>query len=207
MSNAWLNKWNEIYSKPAYAFGKLPNEFLKEQLEKLPVGNILFGAEGEGRNAVYAAKLGWTVNAFDISEVGQQKALKFAESESVIIDYKVGYLPNLAFEKESFDTIALIYAHFPSKIRSQYHKKLDMLLKKDGFLILEAFSKNHLPYRKENPKIGGPNTLENLFSIEEIKEDFKNYEFIILEEKVITLNEGYGHVGKGSVIRCLAKKN
>ena len=59
MKDTWLNKWNERYSKSAYAYGTEPNEYLKEQLEKLEVGKILFGAEGEGRNAVYLAGLGY----------------------------------------------------------------------------------------------------------------------------------------------------
>jgi len=57
----------------------LPNNYLKEQLSKLDVGSILFPAEGEGRNAVFAARLGWTVSAFDISTEGKLKAIKLAE--------------------------------------------------------------------------------------------------------------------------------
>jgi hypothetical protein len=33
----------------------------KEQLIKIPAGSILFPAEGEGRNAIYAATQGWNV--------------------------------------------------------------------------------------------------------------------------------------------------
>jgi hypothetical protein len=67
MTDPWLDRWNDRYSKEEFAFGVHPNDYLKEQLEKLPIGKILFPAEGEGRNAVFAAKLGWTVSAFDIS--------------------------------------------------------------------------------------------------------------------------------------------
>lgn len=73
-NNEWLQGWNSRYSDTAYAYGKSPNQFLKEQLEKLPIGNILFPAEGEGRNAVFAATLGWKVSAFDISDEGLKKS-------------------------------------------------------------------------------------------------------------------------------------
>ena len=41
-----------------FAYGEQPNNYLKEQLEKLAVGTILFPAEGEGRNAVLQPNLG-----------------------------------------------------------------------------------------------------------------------------------------------------
>lgn len=79
MEDKWINKWNDRYSKNGFAFGEAPNDYLKEQLEKLDTGTILFPAEGEGRNAVFAAKLGWTVSAFDISVEGKNKAILLAK--------------------------------------------------------------------------------------------------------------------------------
>ena len=46
-----------------------------------------------------------------------------------------------------------------------------------------------------------------LFSIDELKSDFVNYEIIELAEKEIELNEGLFHNGKGSVIRFVGRKN
>lgn len=206
MTDPWLQRWNERYSKEDYAFGTAPNDYLKEQLEKFPPGNILFAAEGEGRNAIHAAKLGWKVSAFDISSVGKQKALRLATDNQVTIDYQVGELPDLEYEDASFDAIALIYAHFPAAIKSAYHKLLDKYLKPDGIIIFEAFSKNHLAYKLKNEKVGGPSDIESLFSIEEIGSDFPGYEVIELTEMVIDLNEGPYHSGEGSVIRFTGRK-
>jgi Methyltransferase domain len=206
MQNSWLERWNDRYRKDEYAFGIQPNEYLKKQLVKLKVGTILFPAEGEGRNAVFAGKLGWAVSAFDISTEGKNKALRLAENNHVAVDYQIGELPTLRYDSEQFDVIALIYAHFPGNIRSKYHKLLDKYLRKEGIIILEAFSKNHLEYRLKNEKVGGPTDLENLFSIEEVKSDFDNYEIIELVEEEIELNEGLYHNGKGSVIRFVGRK-
>ena len=109
-------------------------------------GTILFPAEGEGRNAVFAAKLGWTVSAFDISVEGKNKTLKLAEANKVVIDYQVGELQTLNYSAGQFDAIALIYAHFPADIKSLYHKTLDKYLRKNGVIIFEAFSKTHIDY-------------------------------------------------------------
>lgn len=128
INDIWTARWNERYSKDAFAYGEEPNNYLKEQLTKLSVGTILFPAEGEGRNAVFAAKLGWTVSAFDISKEAKIKAMRLAEKNNVKIDYKVGELQSLDFGIEQFDVIALIYAHFPASIKSLYHKTFDKYL-------------------------------------------------------------------------------
>ena len=204
MNESWTDRWNERFSKEEFAYGEEPNNYLKEQLEKLDVGKILFAAEGEGRNAVYAAKLGWTVSAFDISVEGKRKALLLAEKNQVSIDYKVGELQTLDYNLEQFDAIAFIYAHFPAEIKSFYHKTLDKYLHKNGIVIFEAFSKKHIDYISKNEKVGGPRDIASLFSMDEIKSDFVNYEELIEQE--IELNEGLFHNGTGSVIRFVGRK-
>jgi len=206
MNDTWTERWNDRYSNEAFAYGEEPNLYLKEQLEKLSTGDILFAAEGEGRNAVFAAKLGWNSSAFDISIEGKNKALQLAESNNVSIDYRVGELETLDFKTNQFDAIALIYAHFPAGIKSAYHKTLSHYLKKGGIVIFEAFSKNHLSYIAKNEKVGGPKEIDMLFSIAEIEDDFNNFEIITLEEKEIELNEGLFHNGLGSVIRFVGRK-
>ena len=206
MNESWVDRWNARYSNEEFAYGEQPNHYLKEQLEKLKIGSILFPAEGEGRNAVFAARLGWNVSAFDISTEGKSKALRLAEKNKVAIDYQVDEIQNLNYRPVQFDAIALIYAHFPADIKSDYHKMLDTYLRRNGVVIFEAFSKKHLDYIAKNEKVGGPKELDMLFSIDEIKSDFSNYEIVELEEKEIELSEGQFHNGKGSVIRFVGKK-
>lgn len=108
MDELWIQKWEERYGQDEFAYGIAPNNYLKSQLEKLQSGKILFAAEGEGRNAVFAAGLGWKVFAFDISAEGKRKATLLAKANQVTIDYKVGFLPELVYPTEGFDAIALI---------------------------------------------------------------------------------------------------
>ncbi|SHK81306.1 class I SAM-dependent methyltransferase [Chryseobacterium polytrichastri] len=204
--NTWLDRWDERYSNDEFAYGTQPNNYLKDQLQKLEPGSILFPAEGEGRNAVFAAQLGWQVSAFDISSEGKNKALQLAESNNVTIDYQVGELQTLNFQEEQFDAIALIYAHFPAEIKSSIHKMLDKYLRKGGYIIFEAFSKKHLELVLKNEKVGGPKDIGSLFSIDEITSDFPNYDIIELIETEIELNEGLFHNGTGSVIRFVGQK-
>jgi ubiquinone/menaquinone biosynthesis C-methylase UbiE len=189
-----------------FAYGEQPNLYLKDQLLKLNPGTILFPAEGEGRNAVFAATQGWHVSAFDISVEGKKKAMRLAQANHVSIDYQVGELQNLNYQPEQFDAIALIYAHFPAAIKSQYHQMLNKLLRKGGVIIFEAFSKKHLDYIARNEKVGGPRDIAMLFSVDEIKSDFANYDILELKEEEVELKEGLFHNGIGSVIRFVGRK-
>jgi len=199
-------KWDERYKDNEFAYGTEPNVFFKEWLLKFEPGKILMPADGEGRNGVFAAQLNWNVISFDLSAEGQQKALKLAKENKVSLDYIVGDLEQLEFKKNSFDAIGLIYAHFSAETKSKLHKKLNDYLKPGGIVIFEAFSKRHLDLKKANPKVGGPDNSNDLFSTAEILADFEKFEILYLEEEEIILNEGKFHIGAGSVIRFVGKK-
>jgi ubiquinone/menaquinone biosynthesis C-methylase UbiE len=198
--------WNDRYGKASFAYGTEPNVFLAQQLPPMPLGNILFVAEGEGRNAVYAANLGWQVAAFDQSLEGQKKAFELAKENNVKIDYKVGELLEIKYEPNSFNVAVLIFAHFNAEDKKQYHQIISTYVKQGGFIIFEAFSKTHLQYNSKNPTVGGPANEGMLFSKDEILNYFSNFETLILEEIVYELNEGDFHKGEGSVIRYVGKK-
>jgi 2-polyprenyl-3-methyl-5-hydroxy-6-metoxy-1,4-benzoquinol methylase len=115
--------WNARYNTESYAYGKNPNQYFKDQIDLLPPGKILLAAEGEGRNAVYAASLGWEVFAYDFSENAYQKAMALAQEKQVKINYQIASLSDLTFADAFFDAIGLIYVHFPDSIRTSNHQK------------------------------------------------------------------------------------
>jgi SAM-dependent methyltransferase len=193
--------WDERYSQPEYAYGELPNAYFKSRLQGLPQGKILLPAEGEGRNAVYAATLGWEVDAFDQSVQGKQKAEALARKNNVKINYRLGECGELSYPPNTFDVIGLIYVHFPPTQREMYHRRLITYLKPGGMVILEGFSKKHEEFQRINPTAGGPRDADMLFSIEEMLHDFTDLEFTSLDEEEIDLREGIYHSGKAMVIR------
>lgn len=203
--------WDKRYATQEYAYGKLPNRFFQENLDQLKKqgqvqGKIILPAEGEGRNAVYAAQQGMSVFAFDTSIEGKKKADQLALDHSVSIDYQVGSLEDLDYPKSSFQVGALIYAHFPPTKRSAIHREIGKLIQPEGILILEGFSKRNIAFRKLNPSIGGPQQPDFLFSEEEIRNDFSAFDILLLEEAEVDLEEGNFHRGRGSVIRFVGVK-
>lgn len=198
-NKSMINMWNERYAQDEYIYGIEPNMFFKEQLDKLKAGKILLPAEGEGRNANYAAQCGWDVIAFDNSIEAKKKAEKLAKTNQQKIDYRISSLEEFNEAEGSFDVIALVYVHTPK--RHESHKNILRFLKPGGTLILEGFAKNQLTYNT-----GGPRKLELLFSKEELLKDFESLNNIDIKELDIVLNEGEYHKGKASVIRLIAKK-
>jgi 2-polyprenyl-3-methyl-5-hydroxy-6-metoxy-1,4-benzoquinol methylase len=193
------SSWDERYSSSRFYYGINPNQFYKENLVRLKTGKILLPAEGEGRNAVFAAKLGWQVFAFDNSRVAREKALKLAAENGVKIDYRLLSYDEVDYTPESFDAIALIYAHNPN--RMQVHKKMVQLLKPGGIIIIEGFSKDQLSFNS-----GGPKNKDLLFSVDELKNDFSELQSVMVWEEIVELSEGDGHKGKASVVRMIGEK-
>lgn len=193
--------WNERYAIEDYAYGTEPNQFLKNELESLKPGKILFPAEGEGRNAVYAARRGFDVYAFDPSLEGRKKAIVLAETNAVSIDYQLAAYEDAQYAVNSFDVLVLTFCHMPLSKREDIHKKLISFLKPGGKLILEGFSKDQI-----NNNTGGPRDVEMLFSEKELRSDFSSLQSISVSEQTTLLNEGLYHKGEASVIRCLGIK-
>src|SRR5690606_6728780 len=67
-------KWDRLYRRKGYVFGKDPAPSLLEHYTRLPVGRVLDIAMGEGRNAVFLAKKGFDVVGVDISPEAVRKA-------------------------------------------------------------------------------------------------------------------------------------
>jgi SAM-dependent methyltransferase len=194
--------WNERYSSEEYVYGENPNYFLKEQLEKITVpGKLLLPGEGEGRNAVYAAKLGWEVEAYDQSTTGKLKAIKLADKNNVKINYHIEDLLEFTPSKNFYDAVAIIYVHLNTKLRKSFNEKIIEALKPGGKIILELFSKEQL-----GKSSGGPQDLEMLYSLDEIKKDFSSLKSIILKEETINIEEGEKHSGEANVVRFVGEK-
>jgi SAM-dependent methyltransferase len=193
--------WDTRYSVINHVYGKEPNGFFASQLEKSSPGSILLPGEGEGRNAVYAATRGWTVDAFDQSITGREKALKFASEKSVHINYIVSDLGDYHFKPNHYDMAALIFFHLDNSDRQFLHRAVYNSLKPGGLLILEAFHKEQLINGT-----GGPRSLEMLFNEEELSLDFALLETLLLEKRNIVLDEGAFHQGESTVIRYIGKK-
>lgn len=194
--------WEQRYREEGFAYGVKPNELFRAFINCHNPGKVLLPAEGEGRNAVYAALKGWDVDAYDFSEKAIENALDFAAEHKVSINYIHNSHTDLDKYEQCYDVIALIYAHVPNDIRRQFHHQLAGLLKPGGWFVMEAFTPEQL-----GRDSGGPKDINMLYSPETVHKDFQDaFEFELFETVEETLDEGKYHVGKASFIRMIARK-
>jgi hypothetical protein len=192
--------WNGRYRDESYAYGTLPNEFIAQSIQELTPGKIYFPAEGEGRNAVYAATKGWKVWAADQSEEGKKKAMQLAKNHNVEIHYHVGNAMHYTCP-EPLDAVGLCYFHTPETVLAPMYSYIFGQIKQGGTVLLEGFSEKNLGLGS-----GGPQDLSRLFTEAKIKTLLSGFQNIKVWEECVQLNEGQYHQGTAWVIRAIAEK-
>jgi SAM-dependent methyltransferase len=193
--------WNERYSENEFVYGEAPNVYFAEELSKLKPGTIILPCDGEGRNAVHAARQGWNAHAFDLSEAGKLKADGLALKYGVKINYQLLDAALALYPAASADAVAIIYTHLPKEVRKKLYQNIIHWLKPGGKIILETFCPEQL---KNNS--GGPKDIDMLNTKEILSEDFKELKINYLEYARIQLSEGKYHEGPADVIRMIATK-
>lgn len=192
--------WNNRYAENEIVYGRLPNQFFKNFIDTHKPGTILLPAEGEGRNAVYAAGKGWKVDAFDFSVEAQKKAAALSKRMNLDINYRVEEIENFIADKK-YDAVGLVYVHLPQNIRKPFHQQIHNSIRSGGYLIFEAFAKEQIHFDS-----GGPKDASLLYDAPTVCSDFPFLHIISCGQKEIELNEGVFHKGKASVLQLIGQK-
>ena len=192
--------WDQRYKENDWVYGEAPNAFFKAFIDQQSPGTLLLPAEGEGRNAIYAASTRWTVEAFDYSPVAREKALAAAAAKGVKIRYD---LQDIALFNPSkhYDMVALLYVHLPEPLRHAFHTAIYKSIKPGGFLVLEAFAKEQIGFDS-----GGPKDPSLLYDARSICQDFSFLHQLSCEQKEVILDEGPFHKGKAAVVRLTGQR-
>ena len=193
--------WDERYSTDEYAYGKDPNEFLAKNYGAIPKGKVLSLAEGEGRNAVFLAKQGYSVTAVDGSRVGLEKARKLAEENGVEVKFIHADLVEFDLGVAEWDGIVSIFCPLPSVQRKEVHKKVVAGLKQNGVFLVEAYRPEQLEYGT-----GGGKSPDAMTTKESLSQELNALKFTHLMELERNVVEGIYHTGLGAVVQAIAKK-
>lgn len=196
--------WDDRYNQAEFVYGTEPNDFLKAEAQRLPLGRVLCLAEGEGRNAVYLATLGHDVWAVDQSAVGLAKAQDLADANGVSIHTTVADLESFEISPAAWDGIVSCSAHLPPTVRQRIHRQVVSGLKPGGRFILEAYTVVQL----EIGGVGGPPPAQKdlYMSLAALKEELAGLKFAIGREIERDVNEGQAHRGRSAVVQVVATK-
>ncbi len=189
--------WDERYEKEAFAYGQAPNAFLQAHIKSPPRkgAKALCLADGEGRNGVYLAQLGYQVTSLDFSPAAKVKALFLADQTSVSLDYQLTDLNEYQLQDNHWDLIASIFYQPIVGVRKRHYQKLFAALKPQGLFVLETKSSAE---SKDQDRYPGVLTLiDEIYPLEILFED----------ESVRELNEGDYHKGLQRTSQILARKS
>lgn len=196
--------WDERYQEEG-VYGKAPNPFWIDQLsQRVPqpgADRILLPCEGEGRNAVWAAKHGWRVDAFDASSVALATCQRWASEAGVSVNTVHCDALDFASPPNHYAVIGFFYAHFTSELRQVVHQRATQWLQPGGLVILEGF--NPLQLQRQS---GGPKMIEMLYTPQLLGQDFDALFVHQNTTLVAELNEGPYHQGMAELIRFVGEK-
>lgn len=184
--------WNARFSEPGYAYGESPNDFLRDACRHIAPGRVLSLCEGEGRNAVYLARLGFNVTAVDFSEIALGKANALAAKHGVAINTVLADLAELDLGVGRWDAVISIFAQPPSETRQRLYQCLARGLRPRGAFVLEAKVEIEATARERYPGLAI------------LREEIGPLEIAIGKEKERELNEGRFHVGLQRTVQILA---
>jgi SAM-dependent methyltransferase len=196
-----LQRWNERYSEPGFAYGTEPNDFLASVAGRLPPGPVLTIGEGEGRNAVFLASLGHEVVAVDQSEIGLAKTRQRADERGVPVQTQQADLRNYPIQPGAWAGIVSIFCHLPPSIRIPLYAAVVRGLRPGGIFILEAYTP-----RQCGRGTGGPSSPEMMVSLDNLTDELVGLEFLHAQELEREVREGTYHTGLALVVQLVARR-
>lgn len=194
--------WEERYRAETYAYGKEPNELLRAEAGRIPPGRVLCLAEGEGRNAVYLAGLGYDVTAVDFSAEGLRKAQQLAGERGVALTTLHADLGVFEPERGVFSGVVATFAHLPPDVRRRVHGWVHAALRPAGVFVLEAYSPRQLAH-----DTGGPRDAALCMTLEGLKEELAPLSLVVARETEREMHEGLYHVGLSATVQVVAVRS
>jgi tellurite methyltransferase len=180
------DRWNQIFRRTNYVFGREPNPSLRDHVQALPRGRALVFPMEEGRNAVFLAKRGFDVTGVDFSDVALQKAKRMAKEEKVSIGAVNADLNEYEFEREHYDAIIGVDLYRPRLIA-----QIKAGLRRGGVVLYEILTSEQLKLERRS--------MRRDFLVEPgfLKKAFEDFEILSYRETV---------EGKRAVATIVARK-
>ena len=167
--------WRSIYQREEYFFGKRPNELLIDQLPFLEPGLAYFPGAGEGRDAVYAARMGWRVFAADLCEQAIAKANQLASEYRVSFESKVMDV-RTQLPDHSFNLVVVSWVTLPKGEREYFHQRLISSLKPGGYLFFTGIL-------EQLPSLSSLGFGNSVPAIDEVFQDFLGSKILFFKKR------------------------
>lgn len=177
--------FEEKYKKEESYFGLKPNKIIIRILDFIKKGDVLDLGVGEGRNALFLAKNGFSVVGVDISETAIKNFLQSAKKLNVKVKGIIQEIEKYQFDKNYDLIISNSTLHFMKK--EDVIKTIDNMKKHtntNGINLITVFT-------VDNPS----KEFSHLFEKNELKNYYNGWNIIHYEEYTTPI-EKHGENGK-----------
>lgn len=177
--------WDARYGEAELVWGAEPNRFLPPVAEGLEPGTAIDLACGEGRNAIWLARNGWTVTGVDFSATGIDKGRQLAGDTEV--DWVVADVTTFR-PGRMYDLVVIFYLHLGALAMASTFANAIEALAPGGTL----FGVGHA-LRNLTDGYGGPPAPEILWTVEGIGPLVKDLQVIELGERLRPVEAADAH--------------
>jgi len=150
-------EWDARYSEREGAMwsGRPNGRLVAEVADLTPAGALDVGC-GEGADAIWLARQGWTVTAIDISDVAVGRAREAAERAGVAVEWVCGDALLTPFPARSFDLVSMQYPALPLAAGEAALRELLDTVRPGGLLLavyhdLDDDHREHMKARGVDP--------------------------------------------------------
>lgn len=150
-------EWDARYSETGGAkWSGRPNGRLLAEVTSLTPGRALDVGCGEGADAIWLARRGWTVTAIDISDVAVSRAREAAELAGAAVEWVCGDALLTSFPAGSFDLVSMQYPALPKAAGEAAMRALVDTVSAGGLLLavyhdLDDEHREHMKSRGVDP--------------------------------------------------------
>jgi hypothetical protein len=194
--------WDNSFSDKDFVYGERENAFINSKSDIIPAhAKVGCFAEGEGRNAVYLAKMGHDVTTYDQSVVGLEKTKALASQNHVDVETIEIDLAKEKVQANQYDAAIMVFGHVPKQDQQFFMESMIGSVKSGGYVLFEIYSEDQIAY-----KTGGPGSVDMLYNPVDVLNWMKDYKCLHFYYGEVERNEGKRHTGLGHVIQTVIKK-
>jgi SAM-dependent methyltransferase len=150
-------EWDARYGESDGAmWSGRPNGRLVAEVADLVPGRALDVGCGEGADAIWLARRGWTVTAIDISDLALRRAREAAERTGAVVDWVCGDALQTPSPARSFDLVSMQYPALPKAAGEPAARALLDTVRPGGLLLavyhdLDDEHREHMTARGTDP--------------------------------------------------------
>ena len=132
--------WEALYQRDEHRIwsGNV-NANLRTEVEGLKPGHALDLGSGEGGDAIWLAKQGWTVDGVDISTIALARAAEAGAEAGVTVNWLHRNITEWRPEAQ-YDLVSAQYMHLPPDLRRDVFSAAAAAIRPDGSLLVVGHS-------------------------------------------------------------------